>query len=260
MGQARRAKPRPAQVILPLALAAVVLFGGVFAAWRLWPDSTAANPQLTPAVGASESSAAPPSAKPSRTSSPDPTAAASSTAGSAPTASTADSAAAKKALDECRAGVRAADAVLKAAKTGTDHWIDHVQAETDERSGKIDADEKKARFKVTRLLGPADQKRYRDAQTAYQKLTASCGKVEGASASVAEALADCQARDKAQQPVLKAGAQTMADWKSHLADMQRSRDYHVENAQEVWIATWRAAPRNINAYEAAAAKYKPATC
>lgn len=256
MVQARRAKPRPAQVIVPLALAAVLLFGGIFAAWRLWPDATAANPQPTPTVGASESTAAPTGAQPGRTSEASPSAVASSVTTSASAASTA----AEKALKDCRAKVRAADAVLKAARTGTDHWIAHVQAETDARSGKIDDDEKKARFAATRVLGPGDQKRYRDALSAYRKLDASCGQVENASDSVTESLAACAARDKAQQPMLKAGAGTMTDWKNHLADMQRSREYHVENAQDIWIATWRAASRNINAYTSASAKFKAPAC
>ena len=38
MVQARRAKVRPVRVIIPLAVAAALLVGGSFAAWKFWPE------------------------------------------------------------------------------------------------------------------------------------------------------------------------------------------------------------------------------
>ena len=52
----------------------------------------------------------------------------------------------------------------------------------------------------------------------------------------------------------------MGDWKSHLADMQRSREVHVDNAQQVWLEAYRAAPPNINAYEKALRRFDPPRC
>ena len=253
MARARRAKLRPTRVAIPLAVAAVLLLGGIFTAWRFWPDPTTAGPDPVSSVGATESTAAAPTTEP--VSPP----ASTSRPTSSPSASAADPAAAQ-ALEQCRARVAAADAVIKEAKVGVGHWMFHVQAEADAQQKKISSKAKADRFKQTRLLGPGDQKRYRDRVLAYQKLDASCGKVKGADQKVAAALASCNTRAKAQQPVLKASAGAMGDWKSHLADMQRSREYHVDNAQEIWLRTYRAAPRNINAYKKAVQDFDAPAC
>ncbi len=81
-----------------------------------------------------------------------------------------------------------------------------------------------ALFKKTRLAGPADHQRYDDALSAYKDLNGSCAKVEGAPAKVAGKLSNCRDRAQAQKPVLAAGADGMADWKSHLAAMQRNAE------------------------------------
>ena len=73
-------------------------------------------------------------------------------------------------------------------------------------------------------------------------LNGSCGKVKDAPAKVAGKLSDCRDRAQEQKPVLAAGANGMADWKSHLAAMQRNAGSHVRNAQRVWL--WRMAGRS----------------
>ena len=57
---------------------------------------------------------------------------------------------------------------------------------------------------------------------------------------------------------MRAAAAAMGDWKQHLADMQRSREVHVEDAHQVWIEAYKAAPPNINAYDRAAERFKKA--
>ena len=122
-------------------------------------------------------------------------------------------------------------------------------------------EKRQAIFKATRLQGPADQKRYAEAQRAYEEVRdASCGKVKGADAKVADTLATCRERADAQGPLMAAAAKPMGDWKSHLADMQRSRQVHVDNAQQVWLEAYKAAPPNINAYEQALRTYDPPRC
>ena len=44
MVQARRAKAQPARIIIPLAVAAALLVGGLFAAWKFWPDRDDGGP------------------------------------------------------------------------------------------------------------------------------------------------------------------------------------------------------------------------
>ena len=106
MVQARRAKVRPVRVIIPLVVAAALLVGGSFAAWKFWPETTTAGPQAESSATAVESQA--PS---TAVSSPSPSDSSSATAEPA-------SAAAKEALEACQKKVDAADEVRKQGETG----------------------------------------------------------------------------------------------------------------------------------------------
>jgi hypothetical protein len=162
------------------------------------------------------------------------------------------------ASEPCRREVRAAARVIKAAKAGVGHWSEHVQAQTDANSGKINDGQMAAIFARTRLAGPADLERYEKALTAYEKVDASCGSVEAAADDVSETLAQCAARHEAQQEVITTGEDAMADWESHQAAMRRSRAGHVHGAQEVWLRAWRAAPPHINAFQDAVSRLEQA--
>ncbi len=126
MVQARRAKVRPVRVIIPLVVAAALLVGGSFAAWKFWPETTTAGPQAESSATAVESQA--------------PSTAVSSPSPSETATTDAASAAATKALEACQAKVTAADAVRKEGKTGVLHWADHVDAQADYFDGKLTAD------------------------------------------------------------------------------------------------------------------------
>jgi hypothetical protein len=246
--QARRAKVRPVRVIIPLAVAAALLVGGLFAAWKFRPDTTTAGPQAESSTTTAESQA-PSTAE----SSPSPSATPSATA----------NAAAGKALAACKERVRAADAVLKEGETGVLHWAEHVQAQKDYLSGKATVEEMKARFKKTRLKGPGDLDRYNDALSAYADLEGSCGKVEGADSAVAASLKKCNERSKDQQPVLEATAGGMKDWKAHQKFMQRNalhREGSPSVAQETWLKQYRAAPKNISAFKKATKNFEAPRC
>ena len=257
MARARRAKPRRSRALIGLIVVAL-LAGGVLAALRFWPGSlTAIGPTPDPA-GASTSVAAEPSELDPTTAAPSPTRSAS--ARPTPTVKPA-SEQAVRAMKACQQRVQAADEVLAQAKTGIDHWSTHVGAQRDADKGEISPEKQKSIFKATRLKGSADQKRYAEAQRAYDRVrNASCGKAAGADAKVAAALASCQERARAQGAVMKAAAGAMGDWKSHLAAMQRSREFHVDNAQQVWLDAYRAAPKNLNAYARAVQAFDPPGC
>jgi hypothetical protein len=247
--QARRAKVRPARVIIPLVIAAALLVGGSFAAVKFWPNATTAGPQ--PESSATTESQSPTTAE----SSPSPSISVSS---SKPV-----DAAATKALETCQEKVKAADAVLKQGKTGVQHWAEHVKAQKDNLSGKATVDEMKARFKKTRLKGPADLKRYNAALSTYEDVDGSCAKVKGADAAVTATLVKCDARSKAQQPVLKAAAAGMKDWKNHLKFMQRNALHEAgtpSDAQAIWLKQYRAAPKNINAFKKADKNFDAPSC
>jgi hypothetical protein len=248
--QARRAKVRPARVIIPLVIAAALLVGGSFAAVKFWPNATTAGPE--PGSSATTESQAPSIAE----SSPSPSTTASSTTQPA-------TAAATKALEACQKKVEAADAVRKQGKIGVLHWAEHVQAQKDYFAGKATVDEMKAHFKKTRLKGPDDLKRYDDALSTYEDLEGSCTKVKGAEAAVAATLAKCEKRSKAQQPVMKATAAGMKDWKNHQKFMQRNalhKEGTPSDAQSTWLKQYRAAPKNINAFKKADKNFEAPSC
>jgi hypothetical protein len=248
--QARRAKVRPARVIIPLVIAAALLVGGSFAAVKFWPNATTAGPEP-------ESSATTESQSPSiAESSPSPSTTASSTTKPA-------SAAAVKALEACQKKVDAADAVLKQGKIGVLHWAEHVQAQKDYFAGKITAVQMKAHFKRTRLKGPDDLKRYDDALSTYEDLEGSCAKVKGADHAAAATLAKCEDRSNAQEPVMKATAAGMKDWKNHQKFMQRNAVHKAgtpSEAQAVWLRQYAAAPKNINAFKKATNNFNAPSC
>jgi hypothetical protein len=249
----RAAKANTAKIVVPIVIGLALLAGGGVAAWQLWPDgsTTSAQPQSSVTVTTPETSAPPTSAEPSAT----PTSTETTTASADPDASQAQAA-----LESCQAKVEAGDAVIDEAKTGVGHWAKHVDSQRQADLGNYTVEEMKAQFKATRLLGPGDQKRYRDAVDEYRSHDGSCEEVSEAPTEIAEALEKCTKRSSAQKPVMEAGKDAMADWASHLADMQRSKAGHFNNPQRVWLRAYRAAPENINAFDRAIDRYNPPEC
>ena len=244
-------------MLVAVILAAVALLvGGAVAVLLFWRGSlTAIIPPQTASSAAAESSGTPsqpPTSTPTPSDTPSPSAKPTATATPARSS-------ALKALDACRSRVRAADAVLKQARTGVRHWEAHVGAERQAAEGTISIAGRQRIFKETQRQGPGDQKRYADALRAYDRVKdAPCGKTKGADAKVAASLASCQKRARAQAPVMRTAAAAMGDWKQHLADMQRSAVEHNRNAQQVWINAYKAAPQNIDPYERAVRAFKKA--
>jgi hypothetical protein len=250
VGQARRAKVRPARVIIPLVVAAALVAGGLFAAVKFWPTATTADPQpeASVAVDSQSPSTAESSPSPSASTSPSTSAA---------------SAAAAEALQGCQQKVEAADEVLKVGKTGVLHWIDHVDTQTDAFNGKLTEAERTERFGKTRVKGPGDVKRYDDAVDEYKSVKASCPKVvKGADSAVAATLKKCNERNKAQQPMLKATDAAMKDWKAHVKFMLYNREHPDPDAastrQASWMDQYRTAPKNIKAFKKATRNFEDA--
>jgi hypothetical protein len=246
MARARRAKRSPARVVVPVLVALLALVGSVLAVQRGWFDggsSVSTGPQASPRVQASS----PAAASPAESTSPVPSGTPAGPAG-------------EKALDGCRAEVRAADDVLKAAEVGVGHWAEHVQAQTDANAGRISTAKMDAIFKRTRLAGPDDVDDYEDAVQSHEDESGNCDSPDDASPSVARQINRCAEREEAQAPVLRAAEDAMQDWESHLAAMRRSRMGHVHDAQGVWIRAWRAAPPHIEAYQHAAEEFDAPKC
>ena len=265
MNKARRAQKAPMSKALPIAIAAVLVVAASFVGWRVLSDpspvtdtKSSASPTETATASPStdtsaEASASATSAPTTVSSSPEPE--------PAPTPETsADAAVVTAALEQCRAKVASADAVMAATSAGVANWAAHVQAQTDANDGRISDAEMRAIFTRTRLAGPADQKAYGEAVTAYQAIESSCGAVEGAPEESATALSQCSVRLSAQQVVINQGGPAMADWGTHLADMARSAAGDSDDAMGVWTAAWKAAPTNINAHTAAVAAFEAPVC
>ncbi|HJV15752.1 MAG TPA: hypothetical protein VJ625_17835, partial [Propionibacteriaceae bacterium] len=154
MVQARRAKVRPARVIIPLIVAVALVAGGAFAVLKSWPTATTADPQPETSVAVESQSPSTAESSPSPSVSTSPSA----------------SAAAATALQACQKKVEAADGVLKEGKTGVLHWIDHVDTQTDALAGELTEAERTERFGKTRVKGPGDVKRYDDAVDEYKSI------------------------------------------------------------------------------------------
>jgi hypothetical protein len=149
----------------------------------------------------------------------------------------------------------AAEAVVDAARTGVDHWADHVQARTDLLAGKITEDEMRAVWKATRLAGPADVVSVDDAAKAYEPQADACAQVEASSvpAEPSDAVNQCLERSQAVNVAVTSGRAAVADWAAHLEDMARFKngEFDAAHAQHLWVAAWSSAPVNIEAFRAA---------
>ncbi len=230
MVRPRRAKNRPARVLIPLVLllgVAVALLG-----WRTnyTFDFASVLTPTAPTPTASTSTSTRPSTP-------------------APTADRSERARkATNALRSCRTRVKAADTVIEAADTGIGNWSEHVEAQTKANRDKITITMLDKVFDRTRDAGPEDQKRYSKARENYREAKGACEPVAAAPKDVAAALANCQERVEAQERVMRAAEPAMADWKSHLEQMKQSDKHPGRDAQEAWLKAWQAAPPNINAF------------
>ena len=164
------------------------------------------------------------------------------------------------ALRGCRAKARAAGEVLATAEEGMGSWQAHVQAQTDAKAGDISIAKMDRIFSRTQKAGEKDVDAYDEALQHYRSVDGSCRAVANAPNAIAKRLRACHERRRAQQSVLAAAKDGMGDWRRHLADMRRSQDGKIHNPQKKWLRTWRAAPKNIKAYEKAAEDFSAPRC
>src|SRR5690349_15010341 len=84
------------------------------------------------------------------------------------------------------------------AAAESDHWSQHVQAQTDANAGRISLEGMKKSFMRTRLLGPSDIASYRGALDLAAAQSGSCATPKGAPAATAAVLSKCSSRFAAQ--------------------------------------------------------------
>jgi hypothetical protein len=228
---------RSNRLVVGIAIVAVLIAGGTAAAIAALHGGRAGATTSLDAPKPQEAGATTPVATPSPTStSPTPTPTPSDSSGAAVAA--------------CRTTVAAAEAAVAAARTGASDWAIHTQAQTELLANKITLAETNARFKKTRLLGPADQLAFARALTAYQRVAGGC---KGLPTSSQPDAVTCATKAAALQATVVAGQAVMKDWAAHLNTMALHADHKMSGtqAQAAWIAAWKAAPTNLNAFRAA---------
>ena len=252
MTQARRAvgqRRRSKAVFLFAGVALLLLVVGILAILGLRRQADMGNLPIPQPVSSS----------PAATTGTDPTPTGPTHTDPTPTSS-AQEKSAETALKACRTNVAAADKVLAVGKDGMRHWSVHIQAQTDANAGRITTAELDAIFDRTMKAGDHDETRWADAIHAHQETSGSCQAVPGAPKIVADQLTRCAERRRAQEPVLTAANDGIADWTKHLGEMRRSEKGQIHNPEQKWLQTWRAAPRNINAYKQAADRFSAPDC
>ena len=143
----------------------------------------------------------------------------------------------------CVKEIQAAEAVVAAAGNAAEHWREHVQARTDLLAGKNSEEQTKAIWKRTRLLGPADSVAINSAVAERAKVNGGCAGVPGKAAAVCkQRLADLDAVGATYRAAAR-------DWAAHLQAMaaHAAGEFGAEHAQDLWVAAWTGATRNLNA-------------
>ena len=224
MSRARRAIHRSHAPLLIVVgvVAAVIALGGVAIA----QFGSAGKPSTQPTQSASHSlHNASPSVTPPTISSP------------------AAVAAGKSAAVACAAELRTTEAVITAARNASEHWREHVQARTDLLNGKNSLDITKAIWKRTRAAGPADIAAVNSAVAEQASAKGGCARLTGTAAVT------CKQRLAVLQAAAAADRAAATDWANHLQAMaaHAAGDFGAEHAQELWVAAWSRAPRNLNA-------------
>ena len=160
-------------------------------------------------------------------------------------------------LESCAYDVARADEAVTAGRAGIDGWQTHLQARTDMLAGTITEAEMENVWDRTRLAGPDHVRRFDAAVEAYDGVTA-CERFDGAnvgSAAQQWAAEDCTERARAADRAVTAAQAALREWTAHLRHMEEFRDggMTVGHAQHLWIAAWRKAPANIDAFDRARA-------
>jgi hypothetical protein len=225
----RRKRRHPARRVLTIALAVVGLAAGAGAvAW--WLDRSEGPPPV-------------PSRSPGFTS-PTPTA--------SPTV--------PGSLHACVSAVQQGAAAAARARVTVADWAAHVKAQTDLDAGRNTVAETERIWARTRARGPGGVTAFRAADAAYRRVAGACQQPLPADVdrSVAAAAATCRRASRQADLVLAAARGAVQDWAAHLEAMADRRSGRIgrAHAAEQWRAAYRAAPININRFDAAERVYR----
>jgi hypothetical protein len=152
-------------------------------------------------------------------------------------------------MSACRDEQAAVVRVVAAATRGADHWRGHIDAQAAWADGKITEEQKKARYKATRLAGPNDIERYESAIARLDDTDVACDALPGAT----EPAQACQKREQALVEAMAAGEVAIMDWKAHLDNMAAfaEEEFGVSHAQMLWEESFAGAPTKLAAFDRA---------
>lgn len=158
-------------------------------------------------------------------------------------------------LDACVDHLKAGTAVVDEASTGADHWGTHIGARAAWIAGEISEEEKAARYKKTRLAGPADQERFKAALEQYES-SGTCDDLAaladgGAGGEKEDVVQACMDRAELTTAAIETGSTVMGDWQGHLDAMAAFADHEMttDESNAMWVEAAESAPPRIKAFE-----------
>jgi hypothetical protein len=160
------------------------------------------------------------------------------------------------AVDACRQVVATQRLPLEAAADALGQWEVHVGAMNKLVTGAITLDQATAFWNQTRVGAARRVHTFLDAAAAYREGTqGSCPSPEGVPAS-ASALHACADTVVARNKAISAAETAATTWNGHVRDMEMLRMGHLSPAKatQMWLASWRAGVRQLDAYAVATHK------
>jgi hypothetical protein len=163
-------------------------------------------------------------------------------------------------VQTCMRAVDRGDAAVFQARAAVADWTAHVQAMTDQLTGRNTRAETARIWDATRARGAAGLSAFRSAETEYRRARERCLRtpVEEVVPAVAATVGTCRDVTRQTDAVLAAAAGPLADWAGHLKAMADRRAGRLDpaRANQLWLATYRGARLNIDRFAAADRVYR----
>jgi hypothetical protein len=160
----------------------------------------------------------------------------------------------------CTEAVEQADAAVVRARSTIADWSAHVQAMTDQLTGRNRRAETERIWAQTRARGSAGVAAFQRAETQYRTARDRCLRtpVEEVVPEVAATVATCRDVSRQADEMLVAARAAVGDWEGHLKAMADRRAGRLDprKANDMWLRTYRGARTNIDRFEAAERVYR----
>ena len=164
-------------------------------------------------------------------------------------------------LARCRGVAAAQGAPLRAARPALDQWEIHVGAMNKLVVGAISLDQATAFWAQTRVGAARRIRDFDAADSEFRRAVVTCPKRVRSAEASPELLA-CARAVVARNDALRAARTSTATWDQHVQDMEMLRMGHMTPAKatQMWLASWRAGVRELDAYHDAVRKMRGEHC